>query len=142
MIIKIADQDKTKNDAFLIRKLVFVNEQNVPLSIELDEHDEAAIHFVGYIDGEPMSASRLRIIEHYGKLERISVLKQYRGNGYGKKMIQKMEERILEANVSHSKLNAQTHAVDFYKKLGYKVTSKPFNDAGIPHVTMEKQLNN
>lgn len=140
MIIKLAKTETAKNDALMIRKQVFVNEQNIPLSIELDEHDETAIHFVGYLDDIPISASRLRIIKNEGKLERISVLKQYRKNGYGKQMIQKMETHLQKLNIKQSTLNAQTEAKDFYKQLGYHIKSNPFIEANIPHVTMKKQL--
>lgn len=140
MIIKIANTKTEINDAMVVRKHVFVEEQQVPLDIELDEYDETAIHFVGYLNDEPVCASRLRIINNCGKLERICVLKRYRGNGYGVQVIKAMEEKLLQKNVSISKLNAQVQAVDFYKKLGYDVISKPFTEANILHVTMEKQL--
>ena len=36
-------------------------------------------------------------------------------------------------------LDAQTHAIGFYKKLGFRVTSDEFLEEGIPHVEMEKK---
>jgi len=47
---------------------------------------------------------------------------------------------VRKKGYTKTKLNAQTRAVDFYKRLGYKVVSEEFLDAGIPHVTMTKQL--
>lgn len=143
MNIKIAETRNELNDVYAIRKKVFVDEQQVPLSIEIDEHEDAAIHFICYnTNEEAVGASRLRLLGTYGKLERICVLSACRGQSIGKQIIQQMEERITEENIAKATLNAQTHAIDFYEKLGYTVISEPFIDAGIPHVTMEKQLNN
>lgn len=140
LIIKIAKTKPAIQDAITVRQEVFVKEQQVPVHIELDNYDESAIHFVGYIENKPIGASRLRVINKYGKLERICVLKAYRGKGYGKQIINKMEQKLLNINIATSQLNAQIQAVNFYKQLGYTIISKPFMDANILHVTMSKKL--
>ncbi|WP_407703013.1 GNAT family N-acetyltransferase [Virgibacillus tibetensis] len=120
--------------------IVFVEEQKVPPEEELDEHDKTAIHFIGYENNEPIAASRLRFVEGYGKLERICVLKNHRGKSHGRQIILAMEKLISSKGYSKAKLNAQTHAENFYQRLGYKTISGEFLDAGIPHVTMVKDL--
>lgn len=141
MNIQIVQTPQEKQDAFALRFTIFVEEQGVPKNIELDEHDDDAIHFVCYSDThQPIAASRIRFTEGAGKLERICVLKNHRGNSIGSKLIQKMEQTILSEDVHIAKLNAQTHATEFYKRLGYHVTSDPFMDAGIPHVAMKKRI--
>lgn len=136
---------KVKNDidrkqAFRIREKVFINEQHVPAQEEMDEHDELAVHFLGMINEESIATSRLRFVDQYGKLERICVLPDYRGQSFGKQMILFMEKTIAENGYTMAKLNAQTHAEEFYKRLGYETVSDIFLDAGIPHVTMTKTL--
>ncbi|GGA74207.1 GNAT family N-acetyltransferase [Ornithinibacillus halotolerans] len=140
MIIKEVTTPEEKEHAFLVRKEVFVDEQNVPMDIEIDEYEDVAIHFIGYENDRPVAASRLRFVEEYGKLERICVLKEYRGKSIGKAIIHEMEMIIKEKGYLKAKLNAQTHAEDFYQKLGYQTVSDEFLDAGIPHVTMIKEL--
>lgn len=140
MIVKIVRSETEKQTAFQIRHTVFVDEQQVPVHLEMDEFDEVAIHFIGIYENEAIGASRLRFVDRAGKLERICLLKRYRGQSFGKKLISKMEEEIKARGFNRAKLNAQTHAISFYKKIGYKVVSEPFIDAGIPHVTMMKQL--
>ena|SRR5690625_4057165 len=140
MNIKIATSKQEINDAFHVRTIVFIEEQNVPVEEEMDRFDKDAIHLVGYIQEKPIAASRLRWIDNYGKLERLCILKEHRGKSYGTKMIQKMETETLKNGFNQTKLNAQTHAIKFYEQLGYKVISEEFIDAGIPHVTMVKQL--
>src|SRR5699024_5654245 len=117
---------------FQLRTTVFIHEQNVPPEEEIDSFDKEAIHFIGYNDDVPVAASRLRFVEKYGKLERICVLKEQRGKGYGKQLIQAMEKEILKNGYKKAKLNAQTHATEFYEQLGYKIISEEFMDAGIP----------
>jgi predicted GNAT family N-acyltransferase len=138
--IELVTTEQQLKDAFDVRTAVFVHEQHVPLEEEMDEHDETATHIVMYDNDKPIGAARLRIIDRYGKLERICILKSYRKFGYGKHIVHKLEEIAREQNVSKSKLNAQTQAEGFYKKLGYETVSDVFMDANIPHVTMTKQL--
>ncbi|MDV2582732.1 GNAT family N-acetyltransferase [Alkalibacillus haloalkaliphilus] len=139
--VQEVETKRQKDEAFDIRKVVFVEEQNVPFEEEMDEHDDHAIHFVGYtLERRPVAASRLRFVDEFGKLERIAVLEEERGNGFGRDIILAMEDVIRSKGFSKSKLNAQTYAEDFYKKLGYETVSDEFMDAGIPHVTMVKDL--
>lgn len=141
LTIRIVQSAKELEDAYHVRRDVFVMEQKVPVTIEMDDHDRIALHFVGYAEQRPVSAGRMRFIDNYGKLERISVMKPFRGKGYGKQLIQEMEKVAKEKGYTQTKLNAQTHAEEFYRNLGYQTISKePFMDAGIPHLTMIKDL--
>src|SRR5699024_6261737 len=99
-----------------------------------------AIHFICFENKLPIGASRLRLFKYDAKLERICVIKEFRGQSYGKQMIQAMESEKLKNNLSTEKLHAQTHDILFYEQLGYQVVSNTFMDAGIPHVCMTKSL--
>lgn len=46
MKIKIVTTDQEQKEAYRIRKTVFVDEQNVPMDLEIDEHEETSIHFM------------------------------------------------------------------------------------------------
>ena len=39
-------------------------------------------------------------------------------------------------NIQRVELSAQKHAVPFYQKYGFSITSDEYLDAGIPHYTM------
>lgn len=140
MNIKVVGTPEEKEQAYSVRTTVFVDEQHVPPDVEIDAFDKEAIHLIGYEDDLPIAASRVRFVDSYGKLERICVLKDQRGKFHGSDMIQAMEDIIRNEGYTKAKLNAQTHAVDFYQRLGYDVVSGEFMDAGIPHVTMTKKL--
>ncbi|GGD18469.1 GNAT family N-acetyltransferase [Pontibacillus salipaludis] len=140
MRIEEVTTDQQLEDAYSVRKIVFVEEQNVSMEEEMDEFDGVATHFVGYEGDQPISASRLRFVDEYAKLERICMIKSSRGQGLGKQMILHMEDHAKDMGYLKSKLNAQIQALGFYESLGYKVVSEEFMDAGIPHVTMIKDL--
>lgn len=140
MNIKTVQSKEELELAYHIRMVVFVEEQHVPAEEELDEHDKTSLHFVGYEDNKAIAASRLRFVDDCGKLERICVLKSERGKSHGSHLIEAMEAAIYEKGYTKAKLNAQTHAIQFYQHLGYEVVSGEFMDAGIPHVTMIKDL--
>ncbi|HZH58373.1 MAG TPA: GNAT family N-acetyltransferase [Metabacillus sp.] len=127
-------------DAFFVRNTVFVDEQQVPAEEEIDQFEDEAEHVVLYDDRQkPVGAGRVRIVDGIGKLERICVLSTSRKNGAGRIIVEKLEELATQQAVRRLKLNAQTHAIPFYEKLGYEVVSEEFMDAGIPHVTMIKE---
>lgn len=128
-------------DAYSVRRTVFVDEQQVPEEEEIDQFEDDATHIVLYDNEEPVGAARLRVLDGIGKLERICVLSSSRKNGAGKLLVNKLEEIAIEQGVSKLKLNAQTHAIPFYERLGYETVSDVFMDAGIPHVTMIKHAN-
>ncbi|MCH1626267.1 GNAT family N-acetyltransferase [Ferdinandcohnia quinoae] len=141
MNTRIVTIEKERQDAFHVRKIVFVDEQNVPLEEEIDQFEDDATHFVLYDEEKPVGAGRFRVIDDIGKVERICVLSTHRSKGAGKIIMNKIEEFAKEKGISTLKLHAQTHAENFYKKLGYETASPDvFLDAGIPHVTMEKGI--
>ncbi|WP_058308114.1 GNAT family N-acetyltransferase [Gracilibacillus massiliensis] len=140
MEIKIVNTDQELKDAYQVRSIVFVEEQGVPEELEIDDLEKEAVHFVGYHGKNPVAASRMRFVDDYAKLERVCVLADNRGKGYGKDIIFFMEKVAKEKGLEKSKLNGQIHAEAFYQSLGYKTISDEFMDAGIPHVTMIKSI--
>ena len=140
MTVKIVENQKELEDAYTVRKTVFVEEQAVPLEEEIDAYENEAEHFVMYNEDSPIGAGRFRFVDGYGKVERICILKEARNTGAGKAIMNTIETYALEKGIQKLKLNAQTHAIPFYAGLGYEVVSEEFMDAGIPHKTMVKKL--
>jgi predicted GNAT family N-acyltransferase len=138
--IKQTATEQELQDAFYVRKQVFVEEQKVPVEEEIDQFEEEAIHVVLYDDQQPVGAGRFRIVDGYGKVERICVMPSHRKSGAGKIIMNEMENVARRQGIPKLKLNAQTQAEGFYQKIGYETVSGEFLDAGIPHVTMIKTL--
>ncbi|AOC90619.1 GNAT family N-acetyltransferase [Bacillus amyloliquefaciens] len=136
----IAKTEKQLNDAFFVRKEVFVKEQHVPEEEEIDQFEDTSEHIVVYDGGQPVGAGRWRLKDGHGKLERICVMKSHRSLGVGAIIMQALEKAAAAKGADSFILHAQTQAVPFYEKQGYQVTSgEEFLDAGIPHLEMVKK---
>ncbi len=121
---------------FIVRGIVFVDEQKVPYNIEMDEHEYSAMHILGEIDGEPIAAGRLRFIGNWAKLERIAVRKKYRNRGYGHDIVEYMIKTARERGFHKFKMHAQAHLSDYYAKHGFKIAGDLFQEADIDHYLM------
>ncbi|AFZ72342.1 GNAT family N-acetyltransferase [Natronobacterium gregoryi] len=140
--VRVVTDETERKDAFAVRHEVFVEEQGVDEDLEYDEHDADAVHFVAYDDAEPVGVARLRELEDddAGKVERVAVLESRRGEGIGWELMRTLEERATELGLAKLKLHSQTHAAEFYDRLGYDRYGEEFEEAGIPHVEMRKSL--
>jgi len=138
--VKVVENEQELNDAYTVRKTVFIEEQHVPEDEEIDQYESDAIHFVLYHEGTPIGAGRFRILDGCGKVERICVLKEARNHGAGREIMAGIEQFAKQHGINKLKLNAQTHAIPFYAGLGYEVVSEEFIDAGIPHKAMVKTI--
>ena len=142
MEIKVADTKELYDQCLDIRMKVFVEEQDVPSDVEVDEYEDICTHFALYDDsGEAVGTVRYRPLEDgMIKVERMAVLKEHRGKKYGYDLMEGVHQHARSAGHLKSKLGAQVHAIPFYEKLGYAVSSDEFDDAGIPHKYMTREL--
>ncbi|MBD3671080.1 MAG: GNAT family N-acetyltransferase [Gammaproteobacteria bacterium] len=120
-----------------IRRLVFIEEQGVPEELEWDGLDADAIHLLARDSGRPVACARMLKDGHIG---RMSVLKEYRRQGIGTRMIQRLVDLGREQSLAQVYLDAQVHATAFYERLGFQVMGNEFMDAGIPHRHMHQKL--
>lgn len=131
--------DPRFDDALAIRKRVFVEEQDVPMDREVDGLDDVATHFL-LTDPEPVATARVRPHDGALKVERVAVLADHRGEGYGRAVMDAVEAYAHREGYDEVVLHAQVPVVAFYERLGYTVEGEEFEDAGIPHRTMRKTL--
>jgi len=135
----------TKNEKELklvqsIRKQVFVNEQDVPLDREIDGLDNDSDHIILFFENTSCGCARLRYSDNIMKIERVAVLSDYRGKGFGKKIISFCLEHALNKKIKEVRLHAQFHLKDFYASFGFKEIGNTFYDAGILHIEMVKKI--
>lgn len=121
-----------------VRTEVFIEEQHVPASIEWDELDAEAIHLLA-LDEKKQPVGCARILKH-GRVGRMAVAKRRRGSGLGNVLLEKAIEVCRRLNMSKINISSQTHAIKFYEKAGFVVTSEAYIDANIWHVDMELLL--
>ena len=68
-----AKKEEEKNAALALRRDVFVREQQVPESLEQDEWDETATHFLAYVSDAAVGTARFRLIApKVAKVERVA----------------------------------------------------------------------
>jgi len=119
-----------------IREKVFIQEQKVTPQLEWDGMDEKAIHFLVFNDKAAIGCARAIVIKDHMQLGRMAVLKEYRGQGIGSALLEKAMTIAKLNQLSAIYISAQCHAIDFYKKFGFEVTSDIYLDAEIPHRDM------
>ncbi|WP_203229102.1 GNAT family N-acetyltransferase [Halobellus captivus] len=140
----MVSDDAERRDAFDLRRAVFVEEQGVDEEIEWDEHDEPdadATHFVAYDDGDVVGAARFRGVDgEVGKVERVAVAADRRGEDWGRRVMDAVESHAHADGFDRLALHAQTQVRGFYERLGYDAFGEEFEEAGIPHIEMEKEL--
>lgn len=140
--IRVGRSESLYEDALSVRKTVFVEEQGVDPDIEVDEHDETATHLAAYDErGEPIGSGRFRSLdEETGKVERVAVLADRRDSGLGRAIMGQIEAIARDRGVERLVLHSQTRAAPFYERVGYERVGEEFEEAGIPHVEMRKEL--
>ena len=120
-----------------IRYRVFVEEQGVPEELEWDELDAQCRHVLARSGGAPIGTGRLLPDGHIG---RMAVLADWRRNGIGSSILRALLGIARDRGDRIVILHAQTHAIGFYRRECFEVTSAEFMEAGIPHVEMRLQL--
>lgn len=123
-----------------IRRRVFIEEQNVPEDLELDEFDATALHLLATCRGRPIGTARLLIAGDSAKIGRVAVLPEARGTGAGVALMRAALDELRARGVRVAKLGAQTHAIGFYERLGFTAHGPEYDDAGIPHRDMTLAL--
>jgi len=68
------------------------------------------------------------------------VLREYRGTGLGRRIMEAMEQKAKELGASRVTLGAQLQAKPFYEKNGYRPLGDVYMDEHCPHEHMEKLL--
>lgn len=124
-----------------IRTKVFQEEQKISSSLEFDGLDETAIHLLAYVKNNPVGTARIRkITEHEAKIERLAVIKEFRKQKIGKKL---MEAALKILAIDHYEIvvvHAQEYIKNLYVQLGFEQIGATFAEAGIAHVKMIKYL--
>ncbi|MFY9241286.1 MAG: GNAT family N-acetyltransferase [Roseovarius sp.] len=125
---------------FALRHTVFVEEQGVPVEEERDALDASAIHLLAHMDGVPVGTARILMKAQEAKIGRVCVLQSARGTGLGKALILAAMQSAKMRGVQSVRLGAQLHALEFYEKLGFTAQGPVYDDAGIDHRDMVRDL--
>ncbi|MCY4656187.1 MAG: GNAT family N-acetyltransferase [Gammaproteobacteria bacterium] len=134
LTVETVEWKKSKGVLQLLRYVVFVVEQKVPLELELDGMDDTSAHFLAsHLDDLPIGTGRLL---PSGQIGRMAVLQGYRNKGVGSLILSHILEFARQNDYSQIFLHAQTHAMPFYERHGFTARGEEFMDAGIVHREM------
>lgn len=124
-----------------LRRAVFIDEQGVSEADEIDGRDAGALHLLALSGGRPVGTARILIDGPTGKIGRVCVLPEARGTGLGAGLIHAALDRLgAMPGVTRAKLGAQVHALAFYERLGFRAVGPVYDDAGIAHRDMIRDL--
>ena len=134
-----------QKDASAVRVRVFVEEQNIPLEMDWDEADKVALHAVAHNRlGQPLATGRLLQGDPaepgVARIGRMAVERVVRGTRLGRDILEALADAARQRGNRELRLHAQCSALGFYERLGFAVQGAPFDEAGIPHVTMTRAL--
>ena len=130
--------DKERRAALDIRIAVFVREQGIPEELEVDEHDDTALHLLAFDGPEPIATGRLLIRGTTGEIGRIAVLPSRRGRGVGSSLVRRLEKEGCAQGVVRFELTPHQHLEGFYSALGYTAAGDAGRIAGHPLIRMYK----
>lgn len=126
--------------AMELRRVVFCEEQGVPLEAERDGRDHEALHLVALDRGRVVGTCRLLMGADTARLGRMAVATDRRGAGVGGALLGAADRAAGAAGNRQIRLHAQTYASGLYERAGYEVRGAPYFEQGIEHVTMEKRV--
>ena len=123
-----------------IRQKVFKEEQGVPYEEDEKYEDEiSAISYLITMNEKPIGTIRYRQDDEGFKVERFAILKEYRGQGYGK-LVFEFFTNMIAAKFNPCKIyfHSQYYIKDMYAKMGFIEEGEIFEEAGIKHIKMYK----
>jgi predicted GNAT family N-acyltransferase len=138
-VVEIADRQQMEQ-AWAIRRLVFIEEQHVPEEIEMDADDAHAFHALALDASMPVGCGRMVAHDSYVKIGRMAVLRERRGEGIGRDILGFLMAHAKRQGFSRAILHAQLTAEGFYLKNGYIPDGEVFEEAGIAHRRMFRDL--
>ncbi|NNJ56190.1 MAG: GNAT family N-acetyltransferase [Bacteroidia bacterium] len=141
-VIKASYNDDNYHHTIQLRNNVLRS----PLGLDIADDDLSdeinQIHFVAIENNEVVGV--VILVPNYkdkvGKLRQMATSPQVRGKGYGIALVNALETYAAQNGMTTIELNARHYAVGFYEKIGYTICSDVFQEVGINHYTMQKEI--
>ena len=136
-MILIKSWEQALDEAYPVRRAVFILEQGVPEEMELDEFDPGAQHALAYEDSRCVGTARLVHLDpEHAQIGRMAVLSAFRGRGIGTAILKSLVEQAQSQGIGRLVLHSQVVAMPFYARLGFIAQGPIYDEAGIPHRNM------
>ncbi len=128
--------------AAALRTEVFIEEQGIAAEDEWDADDAVSLHAVLLNRlGRPVATGRLLPAQQgQASLGRLAVSRVLRGVGLGRELVKVLCAAAAARGDRCLVLHAQRSAQGFYERLGWRTEGAPFDEVGIPHIGMVREL--
>lgn len=112
-----------------------------PEGSERFDFDPIALHLVAR-DGDAIVGCVMFNPDGHGggRLCQMAVRPELQGQGLGRRLVRHLEDRLRADGIERVLLHARSDAAGFYARLGYAPVGEPYEEVGIPHLTMERAL--
>ena len=139
--VQFAEWSQQRDALVKLRTDVFVEEQNVPAEVIMDELDADGVHVVARdASGNVIGTGRLVLQKFVPRIGRMAVVKSLRSTGVGGRILEKLCDAAKQRGFGEVMVHSQTHASPFYFKHGFLSHGSEFFEAGIPHQEMRKHI--
>ena len=138
IIVKSTNELKPKEliDIFKARTAVFVVEQNCPYQ-EVDNDDYNDLHVCLVENNQLKAYTRIIDKKDHISFGRVLVVKKYRKEGLGQKIVAKTIDEIKKRFPNKPiQIQAQAYLQKFYTGFGFKAISDVYLEDDIPHLDM------
>ena len=143
MTIRVCSTPDDLYAAMQVRFAVFVDEQRVPPELEPDEYDTGARHLIAIDAGTGLTIGTARIVDKgdgVAKIGRVAVLAVHRRRGVGVALMDEALRIARDSGFTSAILDAQLPVIPFYERLGFVAEGPVFDDAGIAHRRMTREI--
>jgi predicted GNAT family N-acyltransferase len=105
----------------IIRRNVFVEEQNIPQELDLDGLDGQSKHALATENGSLVATARLYSSDgRHSVLARVAVMKEYRKKGIASKIINALISHSKESGFITIEIHAHEYLKEYYEKIGFQ----------------------
>lgn len=137
---KIVSNANERLQAYAVRAIVYMAEQNCPWDEEFDGNDDAATQVLGVLGDEPVATARIRWFADFAKLERLAIREPFRRQGRGHELLDYLLTLCREKGFRRAYLHAQSHLESFYRGHGFARVGHPFHFSDHDYVEMAADL--
>ncbi|WP_375756053.1 GNAT family N-acetyltransferase [Corallococcus exercitus] len=103
--------------------------------------EDDSLHLVAHADGAVLGCVLFHPEDaHGGRLFQMAVSPSLQGKGLGAKLVRTLEDALRTRGFRHVHLHARAPVVPFYERLGYTLYGEPYEEVGIPHRNMQRDL--
>ena len=125
---------------YAIREEVFHREQRLTPHVRDDPDDAYSLNVIATLEGRAVGTGRVTLLGDEAQIAWVAVLPAHRRRGVGRAVMEHLIRWSQAQGARSVTLNAQTHALEFYRQLGFKAVGRRFLMGHIEHQLMMLDL--